>query len=285
MPIGLEVRIDLAVDDENAGRSFAYPRPQRIKIAKRSDRRGTGSVAACNGGKIRIREPDDIDGISLALKVMHLGRVGAVVVDKNAKPQLQAQRGLEIRNRHHEAAIAGAEHGELAGSGPREAEGGREAKTNRLERMAETRCARASYAQIARDPTAEMAGIGGDDAINRQDRVDRLAQRPRIDEPNARFVAVRTLMIIAAADARLHGFGAAAWPRFRHPPLHNSGQPAFRPRLAIAEHGVLDPPLVTELGRFDVDLGDAGPRRAELPALLAPPLDPPPNPPHEPPPS
>src|SRR5262249_22101558 len=149
------------------------------------------------------REPDDVDPIALAPKVMHLGGVGAVVVDENAEPQLQAQRRFEIRNRHHEAAIARAEHGELAGIGHCEADRRREAKANRLQRMAEARCARALYAQIARHPTAEMAGIGSDDAINRQDRVDRLAQRPRIDEPGARLVAMRALMIIAATDARL----------------------------------------------------------------------------------
>jgi hypothetical protein len=115
MPIGLEVRIDLAFDDENAGRPFAHPCAERIKIGQRSDRRGAGSLAARNGGKIRIREPDDVGFISLAPKVMHLGGVGAVVVDEHAKPQLQAQRGFEIRNRHHEAAIACTEHGELAG--------------------------------------------------------------------------------------------------------------------------------------------------------------------------
>src|SRR5215467_594801 len=202
VPVGLEVRVDLAVDYEDAGRPFAHPCLERIKIRKGSDRHGTGAVAACNGGKIRLRELHDIDCVALPSKVVHLRGVGAIVVDENAKPQLKAQRGFEVRNRHQEAAVAGTEHGKLAGIGHCEANGRSKAKANRLKRMAEARCARARHPQVTRDPATEMARIGGDDPILRQDRVDRLAQRPRINEPDARFVAMWTPMIVAGTDAR-----------------------------------------------------------------------------------
>jgi len=133
VPIRLEIGVDLAVGHEHAGRPFGNPGLERVEIGKSSHRRGAGAVAAGNGGKIRVRELDDIDRVALAPKLMHFGRIGAVVVDKNAEAKLEAKRGLEIGDGHHEAAVACAEHGKLARISHRQADRGSKTESHRLE--------------------------------------------------------------------------------------------------------------------------------------------------------
>ncbi len=119
-------------------------------------------------------------------------------------PKPEPDRGLEIGDRHQEAAVARAEHGELAGIGDGKPDRGGQAEPDRLKRMAEARGLGVRHAQIARHPAAEVAGVGRDHAVLRQNFVDRLAQRARVDELAARRVGMRIVMIVAGADALAH---------------------------------------------------------------------------------
>src|SRR5262249_31338248 len=58
-----------------------------------------------------------------APKVVHLGGIGAVVVDEDAHTQAESEDGFQVSDRHHEAAVAGAEHGELVWIRDGEADG------------------------------------------------------------------------------------------------------------------------------------------------------------------
>ena len=99
--------------------------------------------------------------------------------------------------RHQEAAVAGAEHGQRAGIGDGQTDGRREAQPDGLEGVAEARGARIGHAQEARHPAAEMAGVRGNGALLRQDGVDGLAERARIDELGGRRVLIGRVVIVA----------------------------------------------------------------------------------------
>src|SRR5581483_3076330 len=105
----LEVWVDFGINDENAGSALLDPGAHGIEIRKRSHRRPARAVAACDRRKIGLRKLHDIDRVALPPEKMDLGRVGTVVVDENAQPQPKTDCGLEISDRHQEAAIAGTE--------------------------------------------------------------------------------------------------------------------------------------------------------------------------------
>src|SRR5215475_937841 len=137
VPIGLQVGIDLGVNQENAGRAFIDPGPHRIQIGDRPYCRGPCTIAACNGGEIRFRKLHDIDRITLAPEEMDFGSVRTVVVHQDAHSQSQTNCGFKIGNRHHESAVARAEHRELAWICYREADRTCQTETDRLKRMTE----------------------------------------------------------------------------------------------------------------------------------------------------
>src|SRR6185312_5141778 len=142
VPVGFEMRIDLAVDDENAGRAFCDPRLYRLEVGERAHRRAARAIAAGDGREIRFRELHDVDRKTLAAEIMHLGRVRTVVIDEDAHAQAKANGGFQIGNRHQEAAVASAEHRELARVRDGKTDGRGEPKAYRLERMAQARSAR-----------------------------------------------------------------------------------------------------------------------------------------------
>jgi hypothetical protein len=82
VPVGFEIRIDFAVNDENPGRTLRDPRPYRLQVGERAHRRAARAIAAGNGREIRFRELHDVDRKALAAEIMHLGRVRTVVVDR-----------------------------------------------------------------------------------------------------------------------------------------------------------------------------------------------------------
>src|ERR1700730_16074324 len=114
VPVGFEIRIDFAVNDEDPRRALRDPRPHRLEGGWGAHRRPPRAIAACDGREIRFWELHDVDRKALAAQIMHLGRVRTVVVDKDAHAQAKADGGFEIGNRHQEAAVASAEHRELA---------------------------------------------------------------------------------------------------------------------------------------------------------------------------
>src|SRR5262249_38912468 len=137
--------------------------------------------------------------------------------------------------------------------------------------MTEAGSPRIRYPQIARHPAAEMPGIRCHGAIRRQYRVDRLAQRSRINEPGARLVRVREMMVVAGANAPAHRVAASTSLDARHAAPVEFGQQRLRRRPRVAVHGMLDRHLVAELRRLDVDLRDYGAGGDQL-ALLGGPL-------------
>src|SRR6185437_15751835 len=188
VPVGLEIGVDLGVDQENTRRAFLDPGTQGVEIGKRPHGRGTRSKTARDSRKIRFRKLHNIDRITLAAEIVHFSGVGAVIVDKNAQPQSKADRSFEIRDRHQKSAVAGAEHGQLAGIRDRKTNHGSEPKPDRLERMAEARRLWAGDAKVARNPAAEVTGVRGNHAILWQNIIDSLAQGARIDELRAGLV-------------------------------------------------------------------------------------------------
>lgn len=114
VPIGLEIGIDLAVDDKHAGSAFGDPGLDGIEIGKCADRRATRAKAAGDRCEIGFGKPDDVDRIALPPEVVDFGGIGAVVVDQDAEAKPQSYRGFQVCHRHQETAIAGAEHGKLA---------------------------------------------------------------------------------------------------------------------------------------------------------------------------
>src|SRR5262249_23074602 len=124
--------------------------------------------------------------------------------------QAETNCRFKIGNRHHEPAIAGAEHRELAGICDSQTNGGRESKSDRLERMTEARRLGIGNAQIAGNPTTEMPGVRSDYAIPGQNIVQRLAECPRINVLRARLIRIRAVMIVARPDALTRAIVAAA---------------------------------------------------------------------------
>src|SRR5262245_11337172 len=114
VPVGLQIRTDLGVDEKNARRPFINPAAYRLKIDQAPYRRRSGTVPSRNGGKIGFRKLHDIDRIALSTEEMNFRSVRAVVVDKDAQSQAKADRSFEICDGHHEAAITGSQHSELA---------------------------------------------------------------------------------------------------------------------------------------------------------------------------
>lgn len=75
VPIRFEVRVDLAVNQENTGRSLIHPGTHWAEIANRPYRRRPCAIAACNGSEIRFRKLHEIDRIALAPEVVDFGRI------------------------------------------------------------------------------------------------------------------------------------------------------------------------------------------------------------------
>ena len=179
---------------------------------------------------------------------MDFGRVGTVIVDQDAEPQFQTDRGLEIRNRHQKSAVAGAEHRELAGIGNRKADRRSKPEADRLKGMAEAGGPRVRHPQILRHPTAEMPGIRGDDAIGRQHGIDRLAERPGVDEVFCRGVAISGVMIAAVKNAFGGRGGATARPRSNAAPIE-FGRQRLGDGFGVAEDADADRRVRTKSSR------------------------------------
>src|SRR6516164_7314749 len=117
VPIGLEIRVDLAVDHEHAGSALVNPRFKRIEIGELAHRSAARSKAAGDLGKIGLRKLHDVYRVALPAKIMDLGRIGTVVVNQDAQTKLQPDWRFQVSHRHQESAVAGAEYGKLAGIG------------------------------------------------------------------------------------------------------------------------------------------------------------------------
>src|SRR5262245_52121951 len=113
VPVGLQIRTDLGVDEKNARRPFINPAAHRLKIGQAPYRRRSGTRPSRKGGKIGVRKLHDIDRIALATEEMDFRSIRAVVVDKDAQAQAKADRSFEICDGHYEAAIACTQHSEL----------------------------------------------------------------------------------------------------------------------------------------------------------------------------
>src|SRR5262249_15282725 len=75
VPIRFEIRIDLAINEKNAGRPFPNPGLYRIEVSERPYRRCPRAVAPGNRSKIRFRKLNDVDRIPLPAKEVYLGSV------------------------------------------------------------------------------------------------------------------------------------------------------------------------------------------------------------------
>ena len=75
MPIRLEIWIDLAVDQKNAGRSLLNPGTHRIQISETPHGCGPRAIAAGDSSEIRFRKLYNIDRITLPAKEVHFGRI------------------------------------------------------------------------------------------------------------------------------------------------------------------------------------------------------------------
>src|SRR5262249_19710288 len=133
--------------------------------------------------------------------------------------------------------------------------------------MTEARRFRTRNAKIAWNPAAEMSGVRSDHAILRQNIIDSLAQRARVDEPCTRLVGMRKMMIVTGPDSFAGSIIAAPGCSARCAKL---GQKGFRCRLRIAKYGEMHRPLVAELRRFDINLSDSRFRRDQLAFLSGP---------------
>src|SRR5690242_10668047 len=133
VPIGFEIRVDLGVNQEHAARSVPYQCTQRIEVVEGPYRRRLRTVATGNSGEIRFRELHDIDRKALTPEEVHFSGVRTVIVDQDAHAQPETDCSFEIRDRHHEAAVTGAEDCQLARICDGEADGRCQAKTDRLE--------------------------------------------------------------------------------------------------------------------------------------------------------
>src|SRR3972149_6864572 len=130
--------------------------------------------------------------------------------------------------------------------------------------MTETGCLRTGDAEIARNPAAEMTGVGSDDAILWQNFVHRNAQGTRVDDLRVRLIRVWTAMVIARTDALARAVIAAARCCARHAKSAKLSQQGPGGRFRVAEQSMLHRHLVAQLRRLDIDLRDAGAGRDQL---------------------
>src|SRR3981081_4179484 len=120
--------------------------------------------------------------------------------------------------------------------------------------MTKARSLRIGHAEVAKDPAAEMAGVGSNHAILWENIVHCLAERARIDELRARLIQVRSVMVVARTDALARAVIAAARPCPRHTTPAKFGQQGHGGGFRVTLQGMLHRHLVTQLRRFDVDL-------------------------------
>ena len=99
---------------------------------------------------------------------------------------------------------------------------------------------RVRHAQEARHPAAEMAGVRGDGALLRQDRIDRLAQRARIDEAGGRRVLIGRVVVVAVVDALARTVVAPSRARADGAPVQ-LGQDRLRGHAGIGVDGDAGP--------------------------------------------
>src|SRR5262249_54950465 len=82
VPVGLEIGADFGIDNKDAGRAVAHPGAERLEVAQRPHGCGPAAEAPPDCGKIGVRKLDDVDGIALPTVKVHLGGVGAVIVNE-----------------------------------------------------------------------------------------------------------------------------------------------------------------------------------------------------------
>ena len=114
-------------------------------------------------------------------EVVDLGAVRRVVVDHDQHPQPEARHRLELRQRHHRAAVAERRHGQPVRPGHRRADGAGQPQPDRLKRLGEDEALRVRHPQVHRRVAHEVAGVDGHGPLGRQQVVERSRQRARID--------------------------------------------------------------------------------------------------------
>ena len=149
--------------------------------------------------EVRRRELGEVDGRALRPEVVHLGAVGRVVVDHDEQRQAEPPERLELGQRHQRAAVAERRHGQPAG--PREGRADRVAQSqaDALEGLREHEARRVGHAQVHRRPAHEVARVDDDRALLGQQRVERDAERARVEAVRA----LRERLVAPAAAPEL----------------------------------------------------------------------------------
>ena len=76
MPVGLEIGIDLGVDDEDARRSLPHPGAHRLQVAMNcSDGRCLRTMAARDRGEVGVGERTMSIGVAPTPVEVHLGGI------------------------------------------------------------------------------------------------------------------------------------------------------------------------------------------------------------------
>src|SRR4030095_12776405 len=100
---------------------------------------------------------------------------------------------------------------------------------------------------MARPPAAKVSGIGSHHAIARQDFIDRLAQRSRIDEVGVGRILIGAVMVIASTNTFADVLTAAAALHARSIAPFELAQQIFCYGSRIAQHRLLHRRVIDEL--------------------------------------
>ena len=207
-------------------------------IAARSSSPRTVTPARAGGrgqrGEVGVGELHELDRVAVRAEVVDLRAVGGVVVDHDEHRQPQAGERLELGQRHQRAAVAEAGDGQAVRPRDGGAHAAGQAEADRLERLREHEAGRIGDAQVHRREAHEVAGVDGDGAVVRQQRVEGDRERPRVDAAVAADVVVRLVAPRAGGDLRGQRVVADAGA------LHARVEQRPRRRGGVADHGGVD---------------------------------------------
>src|SRR3954466_11885344 len=104
-PFGTDVGIDFGVQYERAV-AVLEPGADALEIVRRADGHAVAADGFGERGEVGGRELRELDRNAHRAEMVHLGAVGGVVVDHDEHVGLQPADGLEVGERHQQAAVA-----------------------------------------------------------------------------------------------------------------------------------------------------------------------------------
>ena len=242
-----------------AGRRGAASHARRS--ARSSSERAVTAVAAGRPrerGEVGVGELREVDGLAHRGEVVDLGAVGRVVVDDDEHRQARGARASRTpaatAARRRRPARATVRRSGRAIAAPIALPS---ARPTHWKACGKTKPRRVGDAQVHRRPAHEGAGVHDDGALDRQQVVERDAQRARVEHAGRPGLGVGLVAPAAGGDL-LRQRGRAA--RAARPRRGARARPAAPAAVAAASPITpsVDGPMRADRLGVEVDLGDAG---------------------------